>query len=118
MYITASTKNTYWCAKNTHFTELIFYKDDIISKQKFINLKIDGAHGVYYRTGDLAKLDNNIYRYLGRNDNQIQLYGNRIEPAEIESLLVSHEGIKNAAVLDFKNILHTGATESLCVCGK
>ena len=81
-----------------------YYKDDIISKQKFINLKIDGAHGVYYRTGDLAKLDNNIYRYLGRNDNQIQLYGNRIEPAEIESLLVSHEGIKNAAVLDFKNI--------------
>jgi len=56
---------------------------------------------VLYRTGDLARwlLDGNI-EFLGRIDHQVKIRGIRIEPAEIEHQLLSHETIKEAVVLD------------------
>jgi len=81
-----------------------YYKDEITTKKKFVPLDIKGAKGVYYHTGDLATRDSlGIYHYLGRNDNQIQLYGNRIEPSEIESIIVELEGISKAVVVDHKS---------------
>ncbi len=53
-----------------------------------------------YQTGDLARFhhDGQI-ELLGRADNQIKLRGLRIEPAEIEAALLSHEGVREAAVV-------------------
>ncbi|MCG7317691.1 non-ribosomal peptide synthetase [Brevibacillus laterosporus] len=53
-----------------------------------------------YRTGDLARWlpDGNI-EYLGRIDHQVKIRGHRVELGEIESLLLQHPGIKEAAVL-------------------
>jgi amino acid adenylation domain-containing protein/non-ribosomal peptide synthase protein (TIGR01720 family) len=53
-----------------------------------------------YRTGDRARwrTDGNI-DFLGRSDNQIKIRGYRVEPAEIESVLMSHPDITQAAIV-------------------
>ncbi len=81
-----------------------YYKSESYSNEKFIESPVKKSHGKYYKTGDTAKRDKDgIYHYIGRTDNQIQIYGNRIEPTEIELVLTSSNLIKGAAVLDFKD---------------
>ena len=60
-----------------------------------------GANSIIYRTGDLARLipESREIEYLGRNDFQIKLRGIRIEPGEIESVLVSYPGVKQSVVV-------------------
>ncbi|MDQ1353564.1 MAG: hypothetical protein QG657_3870, partial [Acidobacteriota bacterium] len=54
-----------------------------------------------YKTGDLARwlADGNI-EFLGRIDTQVKIRGFRVELGEIENLLITHESIKEAVVLD------------------
>ncbi len=53
----------------------------------------------YYRTGDLVRRrpDGNL-DFLGRIDDQIKVRGYRIEPGEIQAVLVGHPGIRAAVV--------------------
>ncbi len=52
-----------------------------------------------YHTGDLAtRLPGGSLRYDGRVDDQINLNGYRIEPAEIEAALESAQGVESAVV--------------------
>lgn len=61
----------------------------------------DGEPGArVYRTGDLARLrDDGAYDYLGRLDDQVQVRGVRVEPAEIAACLRSHPAVADAAVI-------------------
>ncbi len=77
-----------------------------------------------YNTGDLGRLlwDGNI-EFLGREDSQVKIGGFRIEIGEIESHLLSLEGVKNAIVVlnESKKLLsfvqpHNDST-SLCTRG-
>jgi amino acid adenylation domain-containing protein len=53
-----------------------------------------------YTTGDLARwLVNGDIEFLGRMDHQVKIKGYRIELGEIENQLLTHEKIKEAAVL-------------------
>ena len=57
-------------------------------------------HARLYRTGDLARyLDNGEIAYLGRVDEQINILGYRIEPAEIERVLNRHSAIESSVVV-------------------
>ena len=73
--------------------------DDLLTQKKFVKNSIVPGQEMY-RTGDLAKWlpDGNI-EFLGRADDQVKIRGVRIELKEIESHLLSHQGIKEAVVV-------------------
>ena len=53
----------------------------------------------YYRSGDQAVITNNLVRFIGRLDQQINFGGTRIEPAEIERILVKSDNVQAAVVV-------------------
>jgi acetyl-CoA synthetase len=71
---------------------LEYWKNPQATKDKFI--------GDWGCTGDQAKCDADGYLwYQGRSDDVIKSAGYRIGPAEIESCLVKHPAVLNAAVI-------------------
>ncbi|WP_330286926.1 amino acid adenylation domain-containing protein [Streptomyces sp. NBC_00576] len=53
-----------------------------------------------YRTGDLARIgEDGQLRHLGRADTEFKISGHRVHPAEIESALLAHSGVRDAAVV-------------------
>ncbi len=71
---------------------LEYWKNPQATQEKFI--------GDWGLTGDQAKMDAEGYLwYQGRTDDVIKSAGYRIGPAEIESCLVKHPAIANAAVI-------------------
>ncbi|MFF9428396.1 amino acid adenylation domain-containing protein [Streptomyces sp. NPDC014746] len=53
-----------------------------------------------YRTGDLARMSaDGAIEFLGRIDRQVKLHGVRIEPSQIESMLIEHPAIRDAVVV-------------------
>jgi len=59
-----------------------------------------------YRTGDMGRWrDDGIIEFLGRNDDQIKIRGNRVELQEIENRLLQHPMVKEAVVIsgEFKD---------------
>jgi len=53
-----------------------------------------------YKTGDLGRWrPDGVIEYLGRNDQQIKIRGYRVEPGEIEALLIQHAQVKEAVVI-------------------
>lgn len=60
----------------------------------------------YYTTGDGAERDQDgNYRILGRVDDVLNVSGHRLGTAEIESALVEHPGVAEAAVVGFAHAI-------------
>jgi amino acid adenylation domain-containing protein len=79
-----------------------YLKREQLTKMKFVKnpfLEDEATNNMMYHTGDLARWlpDGNI-DFLGRIDQQLKVRGFRIELEEIESLLKSHDEIKEALV--------------------
>ena len=77
-------------------------------------LLIDGV--THYRTGDLVERgEDDLFTYLGRIDDQVQIRGHRVEPSEIERVALDLSGVLAAAVLprDGQLELHLTADRSL-----
>jgi acetyl-CoA synthetase len=71
---------------------LEYWKNPNATKEKFI--------GDWATTGDQGRMDEDGYLwYQGRSDDVIKSSGYRIGPAEIESCLVKHPAVANAAVI-------------------
>jgi acetyl-CoA synthetase len=67
--------------------------------ERFKNTYFKQCKGVY-TTGDGARIDENGYYWLmGRIDDVINVSGHRIGTAEVESALVSHKDVSEAAVV-------------------
>jgi len=58
----------------------------------------------YYLTGDTARYDNNGNIWImGRSDDVVNVSGHRLGTMEIESALVSHESVAEAAVVSYSH---------------
>ncbi|KAJ1974547.1 hypothetical protein H4R33_006795, partial [Dimargaris cristalligena] len=58
------------------------------------------GNGLLYRTGDTGRwLADGTVEYFSRHDDQVKIRGHRIEPQEIETVLLSHPDVKSAAVV-------------------
>jgi acyl-coenzyme A synthetase/AMP-(fatty) acid ligase len=57
-----------------------------------------------YKTGDLGRwLPNGNIEFIGRKDFQFKINGHRIEPGEIEAVLLNHNDIESAVVISRQN---------------
>jgi len=60
----------------------------------------DAAHMNCYKTGDIVRwLPEGNLVFIGRRDLQVKIRGYRIELSEVEQVIRSYEGIKDAAVI-------------------
>ncbi|HET9712382.1 MAG TPA: amino acid adenylation domain-containing protein, partial [Pyrinomonadaceae bacterium] len=72
-----------------------------LTAERFIPDPFSQRHGArIYKTGDLARrlTDGNV-EYLGRIDRQLKIRGYRVEPGEVESILLTHESVSDAVVI-------------------
>jgi benzoate-CoA ligase len=56
--------------------------------------------GVWTRSGDKYVVEDGYYRYCGRSDDMIKVSGQYVSPAEVEGVLVSHDSVLEAAVIE------------------
>lgn len=75
--------------------------------ERFVAAPFVGEERVY-KSGDMARwsADGELH-FLGRNDGQIKVRGYRIETGEVESALLSHPAIRDAAAI---GVAEEGAT--------
>ena len=69
-----------------------------------------------WRHGDWARIDEDGHWYIqGRSDDTLKVAGKRVGPAEIESILVSHPGVVEAAVVGIPDALKGSVPIAFCV---
>ncbi|TLD19242.1 hypothetical protein PspLS_09963 [Pyricularia sp. CBS 133598] len=77
------------------------YLDKTLNANRFVQVEIDGRPVQAYRTGDRARYrpkDGQI-EFFGRMDQQIKIRGHRIEPAEVEQVMLNQSTLVHDAVV-------------------
>ena len=70
-----------------------YWRDQALTAERFIQL--DGVR--WYRTGDLARQDKQgRFHHLGRTDNQVKIFGHRVELEDIDAHLRKASGVDSA----------------------
>lgn len=71
-----------------------------LTAERFVAEPLGRSDRRAYRTGDRAAREaNGIVRLFGRDDDQVKIRGMRIEPGEVETVLVALPSVSQAAVL-------------------
>ncbi|HLL65855.1 MAG TPA: amino acid adenylation domain-containing protein [Micromonosporaceae bacterium] len=75
-----------------------------LTAEKFVPDPFDGTGtGRMYRTGDVVRWrPDGAIAFLGRNDDQVKLGGQRVELGEIEAALIEHPRVTGAAVVSHR----------------
>jgi amino acid adenylation domain-containing protein len=76
-----------------------YVNNEDLTTDRFVHDRFRGS-GTLYRSGDLAKfLPDGRIAIQGRRDQQLKIRGLRIEPGEVESLLLTHPTVAAAVVV-------------------
>jgi acetyl-CoA synthetase len=76
------------------------------------------SHG-HYHTGDIASRDaDGYFTYVGRNDDVFKSSDYRISPFELESLLIEHEAVAEAAVVPSPDAKRLSVPKAFIVLAK
>jgi acetyl-CoA synthetase len=74
---------------------------------------IEPLSGAFYRTGDVASRDGDGYfTYVGRADDVFKASDYRISPFELESVLIEHEAVAEAAVVPAPDAVRTAVPKA------
>jgi amino acid adenylation domain-containing protein/non-ribosomal peptide synthase protein (TIGR01720 family) len=86
----------------TPYRSLGYVGREDLTREAFIpNPFNDDPKDLIYKTGDVGRmLEDGTFEFLGRRDNQVKIRGVRLELTEIEDLLLTHEKVREAAVVD------------------
>jgi len=59
--------------------------------------------GEWYLTDDTVKIDDGYVWFIGRQDDVVKVSGYRVDPFEIESVLIQHPAVLEAAAVPFED---------------
>jgi amino acid adenylation domain-containing protein len=91
---------------------LHYLNNENLTAERFGQLNVDGQTVRTYATGDVAKrCDDGTIKIVGRRDFQVKINGVRIELEEVETALIQHEAVSQAAVV--ANALPDGSKQLL-----
>ena len=91
-----------------------FWKD----RQRYIETYWSRFPGVWVH-GDWAAVDSDgLWYILGRSDDTIKIAGKRVGPAEVESVLVAHSQVSEAAAIGVPDSIKGEALVCFCVLKK
>jgi acetyl-CoA synthetase len=80
----------------------------------------EGASGMregYYRTGDVAQRDpDGYFTFIGRADDVFKASDYRISPFELESVLIEHDEVAEAAVVPAPDPIRTAVPKAYIIC--
>ncbi|WP_080056538.1 amino acid adenylation domain-containing protein [Spirosoma aerolatum] len=86
------------------YVALGYWNDDELTKKAF---RPSGSQRTF-RTGDLGRIrPDGLLEFIGRRDRQLKLSGYRVEPAEIEAVLLRAPGVSSAAILLREPVAHS-----------
>ncbi|MEL7351448.1 MAG: amino acid adenylation domain-containing protein [Cyanobacteria bacterium P01_A01_bin.116] len=75
-----------------------YWQQPALNAKAFFHTQIANQAAVFYRTGDLVQQQpDGQYRFIGRKDRQIKTRGYRVELDEVETTLVNHPDVEEAA---------------------
>jgi hypothetical protein len=94
-----------------HQVSLGYHKREEKTRSVFVyDVENNDGHHNMYNTGDQARmLPNGEIHYMGRNDDQVKINGQRVELGAVESGVLLCEGVESAAVI----VQTVGALKSL-----
>jgi D-alanine--poly(phosphoribitol) ligase subunit 1 len=75
-----------------------YFKNEELNKQKFFTHNTKRG----FRSGDIVYVEDGMFFYKGRNDDQIKMHGFRIELSEISNVLCKNELIIDAITIPLK----------------
>src|ERR1700741_2221444 len=79
--------------------------------------KLSGADGDHYRSGDVVFVDDDGYfTFVGRSDDVFKSSDYRISPFELESILIEHECVAEAAVVPGPDPIRLAIPKAYVLC--
>lgn len=76
----------------------------------------EAMFGGYYRTGDMASIDDEGYiTYVGRSDDVFKASDYRISPFELESVLIEHPAVGEAAIVPSPDPVRTSVPKAYII---
>lgn len=81
-----------------------YFNNPVLTEERFRMITIGGRTIRLYKTGDLGYFmpDGTIF-FKGRIDDQVKIHGFRIEPQEIQSVILHIQGVRECVVLATEN---------------